>query len=273
MPKGKVTTKPKDILLTVVFVFIILVGFVGIWYVAEFTNGQSEQLLWQTDSDTKYDVLEGDYTFTTYQTSTEVPSGPFQYNRTPAYLGNNTWGMSVNATTLGTLNYALINLPELNNWLISTVVINLTVPLDADLGIYMSIYSHPVDKLLATNWAHTRIYTDVGAGGDLDGYYNQSVTIPLTIGLSLYDHASHYAEHSLSLMWDDIAPDGMSAFSPQWSIEIYGQKQTGWSLTDKLALVVGFADFLLIMGVIYVQDQFDIFGYVKDLPSTKKRGK
>lgn len=271
MPKKKLKTQPKDILLTVVFVFIILIGFVGVWYVAEYTNGQNVEIVYESDSDTDYTVLKwlNSAEFTTFQTASYIPSLEWQFNRTPAYIGNNTWGMSVNESAVGVQHQVVFAMPHMKNWVIDEIILNITNNDDTDMRIGLTAYSTATAGI-GDSSAGTVILLDNTAGGSAL-YYNETIDVPLVTALDIYDHANNHPVTILVLFWDDLSGDGMSAFSPQWKITITGEKQSTWSMNNKLALVVGFADFMLVIGIIYIQDQFDLFGYVKDLPTTKKK--
>ena len=267
----------NQIWLSFVFMIVILGNFItvaGIDYYYE-TNGFGErQSLWVSDSSTEFPVFEfaSDYPSPFYddiQTGQNiVHNGYHQYNRTPAYLGNDTWSMVVNSTSFTGLQYSAINvwmvLPNMDTWLIDNVIINLTLPGEIDEKVGIAIWGLNTPVLNSGyNSASTLIYSNSFTGGDSE--MNENIDVSLLDALNIFDSANQFDNYAMNLFITDTGNDGISAFACVWSCEVIGEIVTGWSVESSLLVSVTVWNVLIGIAIVYSLDMFDLGGFIKTI--------
>jgi len=276
MVKAKAKNKGSDKILTVIFVLAILTGFYLVSMVnASFENDKENISLFNSDSA----ITFGKYAntgfpvnsfanFTTGINQIESTSY-FQYEKTPVYLGNETWSYSVNATDSYTQALYVIELPNMENWIIDEIVINQSKNTDTDLRQQITIWS--IDS---TNFEYgtigTLLYSDSGIGGTTL-YHNHTVDLSLSQALDVLDKASDNTKHFITISMDDTSLDGLGAFSWDFSIEISGKQIDSYNITQQLNLVMGIAITINVLCIVFMSDEIDIGGFINDIPNKKRR--
>lgn len=278
------------VLLAFVFVCVIFANFgvVALISLEYETDGTSEDiLLWVSDTDTNFptydlgttgipDWLERG-TVQQFRTTT-APTEYTQNNYTPAYLGNNTWGTTIeNVPTDTYVTNAFstyMALPNLKNWVMSKVIINVTLPSE-DCKLFLNVYHHQdpfkfstpsSTGLHSSQWTTLKI-TDFVTESEYDVSY--PVTLPES--LRIYDHSQQEPFTDITLTWQDLNFDGMSSFSPTWTIQIWGKQISGWGITDSLLVyAIGFS-ILNTTVIIFMFDRVDLLGYKKSTLGQKSK--
>jgi len=291
MPKRK-TTSGTQIVLAIVMFMVMISGFAMVFAIDYYYNGSAEsEILYSTDS--SYESLNWiveDSSFTqeyylrnafTIRDYAWTPPQLIQYNKTAVYQGNDTWVMSANATSsdidASQLQFT-IDLPNLNKWVIETIDVNLNVDTTDD----------DVRFNYAMLFCNNKFFTDVGvppqerfeliynnqhstfATSFPDGWYNQSINVPLASSLDMYDLAQEKTDYGLLLNVLDYSLDGNEAWTVTYNIEITGRKISGWSIADSLTWALGGSAFIGFVTAVYMMDNFDIGGTFRDLPRMKR---
>jgi len=273
----------KQIFLTLLLCGIVLSTFMMVfavdYYYTNLDGTSDEQVLFTTDSNTdylEYDYKTGTSLMDSWRTAQYmyVPVGHhYQYNRTPAYLGNDTWSANVNNTD-ALLPYGwnyfavVITLTEVPTWILSKIVVNVTLNGDTDLRVASSIdhfndEADPSDPLGANLLFH-----DASAGGMVN--YNKSFPISLTTALAIFDTSQERTDYTLALIVYDKNADGLSAWASKWKIELHGSIVTGWSEQTTIALVLLAGTSFNLIGGWFALDQNDWGKDIKDIPPKRK---
>lgn len=282
---AKITKKESinQVWLSFVFMIVIMGNFItvaGIDYYYE-TNGFGErQSLFITDSSTDFTVTEfGDDYGTPFYDSQRtgqytVWNNYHQWNRTPAYLGNNTWSIACNDTTgLGGTVYTGINiwfaLPNADTWLIDNVLINITLPGETDqrLAIALWGYNEPILNSGANN-ARTLIYNQDLTLGLSSLSYN--VDVSLLDALNFYDNTNQYDNYDMNIYITDSGNNGISGFACAFSVDVIGEIVSGWSVESSLLVSVTVWNVIIGLAIIYSLDMFDLGGFVKTIRKQRR---
>lgn len=284
MPKAKKSTGTQ-ILLTFVMTVVLLSGF-GLVFAVDYyytnLNGTTDEIeLFTTDSNTEYPVTDYIPTFVgnryfDSQTGQRMGKGSdwIQFNRTPAYLGNDTWSASINNTVAmepyGWQYFSIQNsLFDVDTWVLTKITVNLTLNADTDLRVATSLdclntFSDPADTTQGNILFHDTTVSGVT-------YYNKTYTIPLSVALTIFDTAQERTDYLLFCNIYDKDADGLTAWACQWKITLHGRIVSGWNEQTSVSVaLLGAISMNVIVGI-YALDQFDIGGAVRDLPRRKPK--
>ena len=279
MVKRKTKNSGNDKILTVAFVIAILIGFYMVSLVsASFESAEGNITLFKSDSSTNFIKLEREGYITPYwanmSSSVNLEEGGnfYTYDKTPVYLGNDTWSMSCNDTLTGQRGfyYYVIELPNMENWLISEVIINQTTNADSDLRFDVRIISAETLNTFVNGQPVNHILTDNSAGGS-SLFMNETIDIDLATSLDIYDNAINGVQNYIVIAQDDISDDGLTGFAWNIEIEIIGQNQATYNIIQQLNLVMGIANTINICVIVFMTDEIDLGGFVNDIPNKKRR--
>lgn len=265
-------------------VIAILSGFYLVSFVnASFENGTSETVVFQSNSAVDFAEIEReeapawayDYMVSGYYLV--VGSTMENYTKTPVYLGNNTWTMSINGTDETVDNFAqyMIEIPNLDEFLITEITINQSVNTDSDLEqnvvIYCSdgeyiTYGQHSDHIVGTPYS----LKDIDAIEE-DGWANYTETVSLADALNVYDSATNGKHYYLGIRMYDKLDDGMEEFAWNIEIEIKGKQIAQYNIVQQMEFVAGLYFVILLGTFVITNDEIDIGGYVNDIPDRKKR--
>lgn len=267
-----------DKILAIVFMLTIITGFYAVHYVADnYENGSDSTLVFTSDSGINFPTIEKlAYPYETpdnFTTALELHDGIpyFSYPKTPVYLGSETWSISINSTSAskdGSAFY-VIELPNLENYLIDEITINQTKNNDADLKCGVSIISvnddtftfgDPISQIFSTNSA-----------GSSSDYYNLSLDLSLGEALDVYDLAQGKERHFIRVNLADQLDDGMSAWAWEIEITITGKQIAQYNLPQQISMALLGSIILNVIVMVYMTDSVDWGGYVNDIPDKKRR--
>lgn len=283
MPKRKTKNTASDKMLALLFVIAIVFNF---WFVslvsASFENAESE-ILFKSDSGTEF----GHYAFykdgAPYTASyTNFTSGInaliggtvfAQYEKTPVYLGNNSWSIPVNETVpqYSTANY-VIEMPNLDEWLIQNITFEFEKGESQDMELYTRFvfmekagrFDVSTDKSITVS----HIPTDFG---DADVYYNTTIDLDTYETVDIYDSA----QDKICVLYVFARCTDLDGFDEDFNfninVEISGVKQAEYNIIQQMQMVMGLTLFVNIMVVVFMNDRFDIGGFVNDIPNKKRR--
>jgi hypothetical protein len=289
LPKRKYkTSSGKDIILTVILSFSLMMGFVGVYVVQAYYDTElTPETVFESDSDLEFgqhDYGLG-YPINWYydvQTAYKILNGAdfFQYNKTAVYTGNNSWQTSVNTSTVsgvGTSNAFdwVMNFPNLDRFVIDNLTVSLRYPVmpDSFVGIYVIHFPTLTGYTEDSPIKQTLLYSDISAQTTQTslGWYNKTLDIDLTDSLRIYDIAQETDNWFLFMTIQDKNKDGFSEGVMSINFEMNAQQISGWSIIDSLTSVIGGAFILNIIVAIFMLDAYDIGGYVRDLPNRKRK--
>lgn len=282
-------------LMAAVFVGILVINFLFVFAVAyayESDGGAgAETLVYESDSNAQFGHygVSDNYIFYPYTNITtqvrEITNVPPQrltaYELTPAYLGNNTWGVS--APPLGVTPYDHISgvivqvIPNLDSFIMTRIVFNETMPA-VDVHCGLTILHFPSEPFGLTTYGSANpasqetnlIFSDPVVAPQWSFSYN----VPLTKALRIYDLAQGIPQGNMAaeVGWTvDNPAGGLGTYAMTWSLQIYGRPVSAWSLTDSLALAIGGGVFLNFVAIVYMTDEIDIGGFRKDIPRLRRR--
>lgn len=282
-------SSPMDVFLAMLLIIGMLSGF-GIVYAIDYyqdTNG-NKTLLYISDSNTihpSYEILgeatnEPHYLANSFKLHILTPNIYYQYNKTPVYQGNNSWAITGNGTTLSPshayIQY-LIELPNFSSWLIDNVTISALIETsDDDLEFFTGIVFcdngyYDGNKPTAERYQSVK-HEDTTTFQTTypTGWFNKTYDISLAGALTFHDLAQE--KNPIGLMFEigDKLNDGFSQITLSVKISINGEQITGYSTIDTLTIGLCGASIIGFTITIMATDQFDIGGYVKDLPKRKK---
>lgn len=285
MPKNTITDK----FLAVVFALVIMLDFIGVYYIANNMNSEDESILWVSGADTEfptyaYSGLPPLYdTNFTYGTNTKVlvsGNNNAQVNYTPAYLGNNSWGVSI-GTELSSVAYryftSVMDVPNLQNWIITRVKMNVSLnPANTDCKVVLNAGHHNLLVKWADATQGTVLIRDASAGGH--SYINYDEEIALEDALRVYDFAQSTDYQDIYLYISDEDGDGWEGWACKWSIEIYGQTIEQYDIQTYIMWYMGAMVVIKVLTFIFMLDDIDIGGKTKDIykavkPRTYKKKK
>lgn len=289
MPNRKLKTnaKAKDLMLAVLFASLILIGFVGVYVVAYYENGVVSESLFISNAETDFNSFEYDencayegWSLRTSQKWNDPPSDYYQTNYTPVYQGNDTWAFSIDGfDSTATVGYVDIcmDLPNMDDWVIEKIILNMTLPNEDDQHVGISIwttnsiityedspYSADIDQI-------TPIYS---SSHDSVSEFNLEIDVALTKALRVYDLAQEKTFYSVLFGVGDTDDDGIPSHAVQFKMEIIGQKTRAQTLNTQLTWILGGASVLNIVGIIYMTDSIDLGKTTIDLrPPKRRKGK
>ena len=267
----------KQSMLTALFLAVMLAGFGAIAYV-EYDYAQTTQpiQLFVSDDNTVFPVIpaytdyNGWYSLRNAQYERTNFDG-LQTNKTAVYAGNNTYVMSIDIMNTLFYKYAtyVIELPELDNWLITSINLTTTLNIDTDLRSEIYIHHHTGDYD-RTNPSHkTIVYQNNGEGG-AETYKEKDIAVPLSKAVEVYDGCQNQDVKALEFMLYDKDQNGFGAFSWEFSIEIHGEILSGWSSHDTVVAILVISGTANILIALVMTDGLDIGGYVRNLPKRRK---
>lgn len=262
-------------MMTALFTVLMLAGFIGVYAVDyEWQNNYPNEELFITDGDASFVVVEHgigypDPYYYDLQTSQRVfkDSVPMQYNRTAIWDGNTTYSMAVNETD-GASNSAIfvIDMPNVQNWVISEVWVNMSKNADPDLTLQIAIYSF--DSVHDYTDPVNNIFTSYSVGGVAGLEYSTGISVPLATALTVNNDANEHTDNVMVISLQDKDHDGLSAFAWDMEITIKGQKTSEMSISDTVAWVIGGSCVLNIVAILYMTDGIDI---IKSADASKYR--
>jgi hypothetical protein len=274
----------KQIALTVLLVGILLSTFLMVFAVDYYytnQNGTGEIVeLFTTDVNQEYPHYNYDPVGLPSPFWDSIATGQFhavlpnfwQFNRTPAYLGNNTWSISVNDTGQAVApQFVQVVMPidNLPNMIITEMVVNITLNADADLLVEGTAqhFNEPQDQTDSTR--ATLLFNDALAGGIT--FYNRSYPISLTNSLRIFDISQETDTNLIVFIIADLNGDGLSAWACQWKVTLYGRSTLGWTEQTTIAVVLLLGTAFNLIGGWFALDQNDWGKDVKDIPPKRTR--
>jgi len=276
----------KQTVLAFIFAGTILMGFVGVYYVDNYT-GPEPTILWESDSaavsegvgfatlNMPYTTFEGIWTgqSVTYPTT---PSFTFEnYNRTTVYLGNNTWSMASNHSAASNDAYThwCFEIPELENWIIDGINISFSTPAgETNLEFGTTIY-YPVDGSIDRDLTYNngiqidRVYSFTPT----DNFYVRNLTVPLYTALEVQDASLQEIDEVkvspilVFTLLEITDNDGINAYASTIKITITGEPISGWSQANMISLIIGASIVANVIVGVFLTDDYDVGGKVKDL--------
>lgn len=281
----------KQTILAFVFVAVLMLGYTGVWYVDSYHQPTTEpSVIWETDSD----VVFGQYTkenigYSTWvdtQTSqnvgfnTQIPFSFYSYNRTAVYQGNNSYAVSFNTTTTSYAcnNIIVMELPNADEFIITSINYSFTYSGESDIILSSGVsYTDGITNIMdyavsPPNLRNTNIFADYEPADIefVDGvWYNRTIDVPLVKGLEISDNAVG-KNTFIELGFADSVGDGIAGHVCNFKIEITGENVSTYSKGNIVDLIVGISIIANIFVIIYLTDEIDIGGYVKDIRKRRK---
>lgn len=273
---SKTKNKGSDKILTVVFVVAIIIGFYLVSMVnASFENDEGNVTLFKTDSATNfptYPKVDWSFPSTPNQTtSLNTFASPLaQYEKSPVYLGNDTWGMSINETFAGQLGTAIyiIELPNLENWIIDEIIINQTKNIETIIDSTIKVYSLPIAEFTQSSLATTLFD---GSVGSVSLFANKTIDLTLAQALDINDKAEGKTIHFIAITMVDTPDNGLEPWAWNIEMEITGHQMDTYNIVQQLEFAVGISIILNVCVIVFMTDEIDIGGFVNDIPNKKKR--
>ena len=285
-----VTKKQKEqaqarnqILLSFLFMIMMIGNFVTVagitWY---YENNGHENIveIYRTDSNTDFGHVNygvsfpvnhfDNYTSGYYHLAPSTTTW-LTYEKAPTYLGNDTWGISINATTHANANaFTIINidLPDLNQWIITDIDINTTLPGDTDQELFVATYSKNTPIEITDGNLDTTLLLDASIPGltELDEHIDVS---PVN-SLRIQENSKVRVNDGLHIRIRDTTNNGMGSFAFQFKVVILGTQAGGWTLQTSLLISTTIWNILILIGVIYSLDMFDVGGFVKTIKEKRR---
>lgn len=267
------STSQNQTMLTALFLAVMLSGFAGVMYAQTQYNSVREPIpLYSTDANTVFGVMqESDPTYIDIQTAQYMikDGGMFQYNRTPVSLGNDTYAIAVNSTD-GHRNFVqyMVEMPNIQNWIIDTTNISISLNGDTDLEVIVAIYHVPNNIYVGGDSSmSTLLYKELITSGE--SVLDLNLDIDTTTALSI-NQLTQSRDCYLLIQVQDMAFNGLSAFSFSLKAEISGEIITSWSLENTITSILIISTIgNVIVGVVMI-DNIDIGGYVKTLQKRRR---
>ena len=290
MPKRKTSvSSPKDIMLSLIFVSAIVLGFAMVWYVDYVYAGDGSPettLLFETDTNTEYMTFTttDNYVFYPYfnvTTNARYIKGsvPHSDQLTPAYMGNHTWGMSIpeyDDTPYDHISSVVVMvIPDMDNWIMTNVKINMTMPNDDVTCLLTVLHLNSKTFGLTTYGSADPLSQETNLIAESVGTVAQwevDFDVPLVAGLRINDLSQDQAYHCFEFGWVlDDASTGLLDYAQTWTVQVYGQQVTGWTIQDSLSVAIGTSVLVNVGVMVYMTDMVDIGPDIKDLPKRRKR--
>lgn len=287
MPRKKsLKTTGKQKVLALIFAMTMVSGFAIVWATAQYydSNNVSTQLF-ISDSDTEYGNTLVTDNFNHFPkgnvTSRQLGQIGVFWNETlwtPAYLGNNTWGVSVEEFAVAEYADAqfqfIMEMPQIDNWIIEYVLVNMTAPAEANKMVSNVFHYDAPYSVIPTGGTtdltqFTEIYRDLT--GDI-GTSDVNMTVSLAESLRIYDFTQETTSNFFNIVitLDDALTDGLDGFSWTWTVEIWGHAQTTTTLETILTWGLSGAIILNIFVIVYMTDAVDMGGFIRDIPKKAK---
>lgn len=241
---------------------------------ASFENAESE-ILFITDSNMEFPTITDLPTarFDTIETGIYDYNGDYLYSKTPVYLGNNSWSFTVNSTT-GVLSYTqyVISVPNLDDWIIEEIEYNITKG-DPNDNYNFYIYAYSLNKtgVLQTGDSATQLYSEINFGSTDTVWNNNSIDIPLSTSLDVYDKAQDGKQDFIVIRIKDDGTAGLDDFTFGLTMKITGKKMATYNLIEQINIVL-IISLIINSGImLFMNDRIDIGGFVNDIPNKKRR--
>jgi hypothetical protein len=281
-------TSGFQILLAIVMMLTMLSGFVFVYAIDIYDNGETTgEIVFESDSNMQHSLLDIEFTpvdFLTLQNAYYYSDSPyfFQYNKTAVYNGNNTWLLNCNGTIALVSNalnvYEII--PNIDSFIIDNIIINMNIDIiDVDVNFDIGFIfdeSGTVDLNTPSNERLVPLLdtSESNYGVDFpDGWYNKSFNLPLSKSLNIYDLAQEKTNGHLYIVIGDGNANGLTAFTLSYEVIINGKPITTMSTVNTVKWAIGGTGILGIIVGIFMLDQYDLGGYTKDLPKRKAKSK
>lgn len=252
-----------DKLLAVVFCATIIIGFVLVSVTAEkFQDGKVENTLFVSDMDTTFPVIPFEKTSADYyeykRTSYIIPIGFQIYNKTPVYTGNATYSIAINGSTSGYSNAQyVIDMPNLDNWVMTGWNITVTKPSDTDLYYSVAAFGYDTNITQGNSEQGLLLHENYGMGNSIDFTYYNNISLSRLTSLQLYELSQNYDNHALQINIKDKDGDGLSAWTYDMSITISGYQISEYNLASTISVGLGIATTLNIAVALFMTDAVD----------------
>lgn len=287
IPKRKNTKNSgKQKALAFIFAIVMVLGFAVIWATAEYYESSNErELLFVSDSNTEFinSTISSDYT---YYESTYIEthartfkSGLVNHTSlTPAYLGNNTWGMTCpeynDIPYVSVDYYVQMDLPNLDSWIVTDFVYNFSLDETADYdgGYTFLHFDSPFPATIYGSASTPTAETHIATYYDFSGVDEHNVSVSLEKALKIYDNSQgkEYTSLEIGFVADDPTT-ALDGFAYTFSVKIYGYKQTTTTLETVLTWGLAGTTILNVVVIIFMTDTYDIGGFVRDIPKRRRR--
>jgi hypothetical protein len=180
--------------------------------------------------------------------------------------------MSTNTTTFNYYNWAfyIIELPNVEDWIITDIWFNSSRPAENDLAMSMSI-DYPDDDMLIDfdkpDILSTGIFADLSAGSGTGEDYERHTPVPLDTAIEIYDRAGQPDTSPIMTLGLGEYPPTDSFGDHAWTInfQIYGEQVSDWSLKDSVFGALAGTTALSLGVLVYMTDGIDLGGYTKVL--------
>lgn len=272
MPKS-----PSQTFLAFILAGILSLGFVGVWYVDTYTNGNEiPETLYSTDSDVIFSNFTlSDFPYSTWDyliTGRYVKSGSdfLIYEKTPVYSGNDTWLINSNYSANGQMVQYVFNVPNLENWLITSINFTTSIPTDSDLRIAMGFIHEDDSDISYDNQITNLLYNSNEVESETGSTFTKNLAIPLNTALDINSHANNRPIHTMQFQMLDDDLDGGLDFAFSLTLQIKGTRIDATSTIDQINYVVGASVGINLIAIVYLTDQFDVGGYTKALKKGRK---
>lgn len=264
-------TNINQTMLTALFLGVMLAGFGAVAYVSEIYKGQANVItLFESDTNTEFPSYDNDAIgYGNIDTCMRISPIEKQYNKTTVYTGNNTWVLAMNETTLNYVSGVIyIELPDIDNWILDTFILNMTENDDDSYYLRVSLMSfNLIDGLENTaSTVITDLLIDYKSGGDT--WNNETIDVSLSQAVEIHNNANNLDKTLIRIHYYDDGAN-YNAFAWEFSIKITGEQLTGWSIIDSLSTVLIIATVVNFTIAIYMTDGVDVGGYVKKLKKPK----
>lgn len=297
MPKQSTKQKKQSInqiWLSIIFMIAILGNFFSVagivWYYEN--NGMvNEMLVFESDSNTNYMhftttdnyILYPHFNITTQMRGliTALPVNlPVKTELTPLYLGNNTWGTSIPVMNDPAGYYHLsgiivMEIPNMDNFLITKIVINETMPSNDvywDMTVlHLNTPVFGLDNFGSADPPNQETNIIPGSYVVTTSEMNIAYNLPLTKGLRIFENSQEKQYTGIEIAWEVIDPTvGLSAYAMQWKVQVFGEQISGWTLQDSLLASIIIWNIIIGTVIIYSLDIFDLGGFVKTIRKTRR---
>lgn len=263
-------------LLAFVFAFVMVIGFALVYYVeAEFNDDTEDIVLFSSDTNANFlTITETSSSVWDERTTglySVIGSSYFTYDKSPVYIGNDTWTISSNVTTDSSFIQYMMELPDMDNWIMKNITLNITIPDDTDLTLFVYVYSGISENVVSATDGETQVFLDYGLSAPTNEYYNRTIDLSLAESVDLYDKAQSGVQHYIGIIIKDANLDGFdNAFSFNMRCEIVGENVETFSLNDTIVMVLIISVSMKLVTMLYMTDSIDIGGMFNDIPDKRR---
>lgn len=196
---------------------------------------------------------------------------------TPAYLGNNTWGLSVPTFDDPPYDfcdaYFQMNIPDMENWILTDIFMNWSVGTQIYQGGMTILHFNAPFPLTdggsaSDKSAETPLLYQYGLSNPITTDYQ----VPLNKALKIYtdSQSKGYTSlecaiqiNSLSVPWE--------SFAWTFNVEIFGYQQKTFTLKSLISTCLVIATIMNFAVIIFMTDIIDLSGYKKDIPHRRRK--